>query len=309
MPSTETPMHLAVYAAASGRGRGAHALARGHRAVRGPRRAAGHPLRDHRPRRAGPGRALRAVRVGGSGGRGGHGAGRPQRRRSCATTARSSYGRDLAQAYDRALLLEWLARTYRLALSYGEPAILSAAELDEVTAESRRRRYGERRSGQAMNPAKPASGAAMSEPQWRGGPGGAGHRRPCSARTSWTCSAGRSRTIPPGQGSVRLKEIRATAAGTAAGTGVDLAKLGADVLRHRRARRRPARRHRDRRDGPARHRHRRAGPQERRPDLGHHPADPAERRAARACTCRARPRCFTRGDVDLAGHRATAGPC
>jgi hypothetical protein len=35
--------------------------------------------------------------------------------------------------------------------------------------------------------------------------------------------------IPPGQGSVRLKEIRATAAGTAAGTGVDLAKLGARV--------------------------------------------------------------------------------
>jgi len=59
-----------------------------------------------------------------------------------------TYGRDLAQAYDRALLLEWLARTYRLALSYGEPATLSAAELDEVTAESRRRRYGERRGGQ-----------------------------------------------------------------------------------------------------------------------------------------------------------------
>jgi L-fuculose-phosphate aldolase len=59
-----------------------------------------------------------------------------------------TYGRDLAQAYDRALLLEWLARTYRLALSYGEPSLLSAAELDEVTAESRRRRYGERRSGQ-----------------------------------------------------------------------------------------------------------------------------------------------------------------
>jgi sugar/nucleoside kinase (ribokinase family) len=36
-------------------------------------------------------------------------------------------------------------------------------------------------------------------------------------------------TIPPGQGSVRLREIRATAAGTAAGTGVDLAKLGARV--------------------------------------------------------------------------------
>ena len=60
-----------------------------------------------------------------------------------------TYGRDLAQAYERALLLEWLARAYRLALSYGEPSILSAAELDEVTAESRRRRYGERRSGQS----------------------------------------------------------------------------------------------------------------------------------------------------------------
>jgi len=59
-----------------------------------------------------------------------------------------TYGRDLAQAYDRAVLLEWLARTYRLALSYGEPSILSAAELDEVTTESRRRRYGERRSRQ-----------------------------------------------------------------------------------------------------------------------------------------------------------------
>ena len=30
-------------------------------------------------------------------------------------------------------------------------------------------------------------------------------------------------SIPPGQGSARLTEIRATAAGTAAGTGVDLA--------------------------------------------------------------------------------------
>ena len=36
-------------------------------------------------------------------------------------------------------------------------------------------------------------------------------------------------TIPPGQASVRLEEIKATAAGTAAGTAVDLAKLGAQV--------------------------------------------------------------------------------
>jgi sugar/nucleoside kinase (ribokinase family) len=36
-------------------------------------------------------------------------------------------------------------------------------------------------------------------------------------------------SIPPGQGSARLAEIRATVAGTAAGTAVDLAKLGARV--------------------------------------------------------------------------------
>ena len=36
--------------------------------------------------------------------------------------------------------------------------------------------------------------------------------------------------IPPGQGSVLLEEIRLTAAGTAAGSAVDLAKLGARVV-------------------------------------------------------------------------------
>ena len=63
------------------------------------------------------------------------------------------YGATLTQAYENALLLEWLARVYRLARSYGEPRILSAAELDEVSAEARRRRYGERRppSGQPQS--------------------------------------------------------------------------------------------------------------------------------------------------------------
>jgi L-fuculose-phosphate aldolase len=56
------------------------------------------------------------------------------------------YGATLPAAYDRALLLEWLARVYRLARSHGEPRILSQAELDEVAAEARRRRYGQRRS-------------------------------------------------------------------------------------------------------------------------------------------------------------------
>jgi L-fuculose-phosphate aldolase len=55
------------------------------------------------------------------------------------------YGHTLTEAYERALLLEWLARVYRLARSYGQPRILTQAELDEVSAESRRRRYGERR--------------------------------------------------------------------------------------------------------------------------------------------------------------------
>lgn len=36
--------------------------------------------------------------------------------------------------------------------------------------------------------------------------------------------------IPPGQGRQLLDEIRITAAGTAAGTSVDLAKLGAEVI-------------------------------------------------------------------------------
>jgi L-fuculose-phosphate aldolase len=56
------------------------------------------------------------------------------------------YGATLPAAYNRAVLLEWLATVYRLARAHGDPRILSQAELDEVAAEARRRRYGERRS-------------------------------------------------------------------------------------------------------------------------------------------------------------------
>lgn len=52
-----------------------------------------------------------------------------------------TYGSSLMEAYDKALMLEWLARAYRLALQIGEPRILTTEELDEVTAEARRRRY------------------------------------------------------------------------------------------------------------------------------------------------------------------------
>lgn len=54
-----------------------------------------------------------------------------------------TYGANLTDAYNRALLLEWLSEVYRLALQYGEPRILSADELEDVTAEIvRRRNYG-----------------------------------------------------------------------------------------------------------------------------------------------------------------------
>jgi L-fuculose-phosphate aldolase len=144
-PSSETPMHLAIYAATKA-GAVVHThspevialsaareeLPAIHYAITG----LGGPVRVAPYVRFGSA-ALAEAAVGALDGRNAvilrnHGA--------------VTYGRDLAQAYDRALLLEWLARTYRLALSYGEPAILSAAELDEVSAESRRRRYGERRA-------------------------------------------------------------------------------------------------------------------------------------------------------------------
>ena len=146
-PSSETPMHLAIYAAT-----GAAAVVHTH----SPEVIALSAAREELPAihyaitgLGGPVRVAPYVRFGSAG---------LAAAAVAALDGRSAvilrnhgavtYGRDLAQAYDRALLLEWLARTYRLALSYGEPSILSAAELDEVTAETRRRRYGERRGGQ-----------------------------------------------------------------------------------------------------------------------------------------------------------------
>ena len=143
-PSTETPMHLAIYAATKANAvvhthspevialsAGRDELPAIHYAITG----LGGPVRVAPYVRFGSDR-LAAAAVGALDGRSAvilrnHGA--------------VTYGRDLAQAYDRALLLEWLARTYRMALCYGAPATLSAADLDEVTAETQRRRYGERR--------------------------------------------------------------------------------------------------------------------------------------------------------------------
>jgi L-fuculose-phosphate aldolase len=72
------------------------------------------------------------------------------------------YGKTLAQAYDNALLLEWLARTFRYARMLGEPNILTDEQLEEVGAEARRRRYGrEQAEAQAQVPA--ADGAPRAD--------------------------------------------------------------------------------------------------------------------------------------------------
>lgn len=147
-PSSETPMHLAIYSAT-----GAGAIVHTHSPEVVALSTARHELPAiHYAIHAlgGPIRVAPYVRFGSAGLAGAavealDGRSAVILRNHGAVT----YGRDLAQAYDRALLLEWLARTYRLALSYGDPATLSAAQLAEVAAESRRRHYGDRRGGQA----------------------------------------------------------------------------------------------------------------------------------------------------------------
>jgi L-fuculose-phosphate aldolase len=57
-----------------------------------------------------------------------------------------AYGASIDEAYDRALLLEWLAEVYWRARLAGSPRILSDAELNEVREQARRHRY---RSGGA----------------------------------------------------------------------------------------------------------------------------------------------------------------
>jgi L-fuculose-phosphate aldolase len=143
-PSSETPMHLAIYAATSAR-----AVVHTH----SPEVIALSAARDELPAihyaitgLGGPVRVAPYVRFG-SDGLAAAAAQALDGRQAVILRHHGAvtYGRDLAQAYDRAVLLEWLARTYRLALSYGEPAILSPEALDEVAAEAARRRYGERR--------------------------------------------------------------------------------------------------------------------------------------------------------------------
>jgi L-fuculose-phosphate aldolase len=141
-PSTETPMHLAVY-----RATGAGAVAHTHSpfvvtlsavldelpAIHYAMADLGGPVRVAPYTRFGTaelaGHAVRAL------------AGRT------AVILRNhgalTYGATLAQAYERALVLEWLARVYWQARLIGTPRTLDAAALNEVATATRALRYGE----------------------------------------------------------------------------------------------------------------------------------------------------------------------
>ena len=54
-------------------------------------------------------------------------------------------GVTLRQAYERAVLLEWLSELYWRARQIGEPRILSQPELDAVRDQATRLRYGSQR--------------------------------------------------------------------------------------------------------------------------------------------------------------------
>jgi L-fuculose-phosphate aldolase len=143
-PSSELPMHLAIYAATDARAivhtHSAEVVALSATCVELP--AVHYAITGL----GGPVRVARYTRFGSAGLAEAAVAALAGRRAAILQNHGAvCYGATLAAAYDRALLLEWLARVYRLARAYGEPRILSQAELDEVAAEAQRRRYGERR--------------------------------------------------------------------------------------------------------------------------------------------------------------------
>jgi L-fuculose-phosphate aldolase len=55
-----------------------------------------------------------------------------------------TYAATLEEAYDLAVLLEWLAELYWRTRVMAEPSILTAEQLEEVSTEARRRRYMQR---------------------------------------------------------------------------------------------------------------------------------------------------------------------
>ncbi|MGB6457042.1 MAG: class II aldolase/adducin family protein [Streptosporangiaceae bacterium] len=144
-PSSELPMHLAVYAATDARAvvhtHSAEVVALSATCTELP--AVHYAITSL----GGPVRVASYVRFGSAGLAGAAVAALAGRHAAILQNHGAiCYGATLPAAYDRAVLLEWLARVYRLARGHGDPRILSRAELDEVSAEARRRRYGERRN-------------------------------------------------------------------------------------------------------------------------------------------------------------------
>jgi L-fuculose-phosphate aldolase len=141
-PSTETPMHLAVYRATEAR-----AIVHTHSpfvvalssvldelpAIHYAMASLGGPVRVAPYARFGT-TALAHAAVAGLAGR-------------TAVILRNHgalcYGSALGQAYDRALVLEWLARVYWHARLAGTPRTLDAQALAEVAETTRLLRYGE----------------------------------------------------------------------------------------------------------------------------------------------------------------------
>jgi L-fuculose-phosphate aldolase len=141
VPSSETPLHLAVYAATP-------ALAVVH--THSPEVVALSAVRDVLPAihytiamLGGPVRVVPYARFGSAELAALTAAG--LRDRSAVILGQHGAvcsGASLAQAYERAQLLEWLARCYRLAGAYGRPRLLTDGQLAQVAAELTRRNYG-----------------------------------------------------------------------------------------------------------------------------------------------------------------------
>jgi L-fuculose-phosphate aldolase len=143
-PSTETPMHLAIYAATAAR-----AIVHTH----SPEVIALSAARTELPAihyaitgLGGPVRVAPYTRFGSAGLAEAAVAALDGRQAAILQNHGAiCYGSSIAEAYDRALLLEWLARVYRLACCYGEPQVLSLNDLAQVSAETQRIGYGQRR--------------------------------------------------------------------------------------------------------------------------------------------------------------------
>jgi L-fuculose-phosphate aldolase len=141
-PSTETPMHLAVYRATS-----AGAIVHTH----SPFVVALSSVLDELPAihyamagLGGPVRVAPYARFG-TGGLADSALAALAGRRAVILRNHGAlaYGSTLAQAYERAAVLEWLARVYWHACLVGTPRTLDAAALAEVAEAARAFRYGE----------------------------------------------------------------------------------------------------------------------------------------------------------------------